>query len=132
MEYVIGICVVVLVGAIVIFFVNNFFNKKYDLDNVDINAREDRLYGNIDLEEYDYDDDDRVEMFEDMVDFAKKAEDEEFERTVDEINKFVARRSSDNNAAMATEADSIPQVVTPPQVPTQPQVIKSNDNIEEL
>lgn len=134
MEYIIGICVVVLGGAIVIFFVNNFFNKKYDLDNVNINAREDRFYGNADIEDYDYDDEDRVEMFEDMIDFAKKAEDEEFERTVDEINKFVARRSAENTATMSgEEVVEVPQEVAtqPVQVPVQAQVQVQTSVVEQ-
>ena len=91
MGYVLAICGIVLVGSIIFALVYSFFNKKYDLDDVRINSREDRKYGSSELD-YDYDDDDRVELFDDMIDFARKAEEEDFDRTVDEINKFVARR----------------------------------------
>ena len=92
MGYILGACGVVLGGSLLIYFVYSFYSKRYDLDNGTINAKEDRFYGNVDLE--DYEDDDRVEVFEDILDLAKQAEDEEFDKAVEEINKFVARRNS--------------------------------------
>ena len=92
MGYILGVCGVVLGGSLLIYFVYSFYSKRYDLDNGAINAKEDRFYGNVDLE--DYEDDDRVEVFEDILDLAKQAEDEEFDKAVEEINKFVARRNS--------------------------------------
>lgn len=116
MGYVLGICGIVLAGALVFALVYSFFNKKYDLDDVGINSKEDRKYGSSELD-YDYDDDDRVELFDDMIDFARKAEEEDFDRVVDEIDKFVARRlpemEQDNNVSNLVQAgdSEIPQVM---------------------
>lgn len=120
MGYIFGICGVVGIGSVVILLAYSFYNKRYDLDNMS-NAKEDRLYGNVDLDYYD--DDERVEMFEDIVDLAKQAEDEEFERTVDEINKFVARRSEEGNNASMIGGMSPEQMMNAAEQPVeQPQV----------
>ena len=95
MGYVLGICGIVLGASVLFAILYVFFIRRYDLDDVALNSREDRKYGNVELD-YDYDDEDRVEAFQDMIDFAKKVEDEEFDATVEEINKFVARRIDNN------------------------------------
>ncbi len=119
MGYIFGICGVVGIGSVVILLAYSFYNKRYDLDNMS-NAKEDRLYGNVDLDYYD--DDERVEMFEDIVDLAKQAEDEEFERTVDEINKFVARRSEEGNNVSMMGGMSPEQMIGVQEQPQQTQV----------
>ena len=88
------------------------------MDDVRINSKEDRRYGSSELD-YDYDDDDRVELFDDMIDFARKAEEEDFDRVVDEIDKFVARRlpeleqDNSNVSNLVNAGDSeIPPVVS--------------------
>ena len=53
MGYILGVCGVVLGGSLLIYFVYSFYSKRYDLDNGAINAKEDRFYGNVDLEDYE-------------------------------------------------------------------------------
>lgn len=127
MGYVLGICGIVLAGALVFALVYAFFNKKYDLDDVGINSKEDRKYGSSELD-YDYDDDDRVELFDDMIDFARKAEEEDFDRVVDEIDKFVARRlpeleqdnSNVSNLVNAGDSEIPPVVSNQPVIVSEP------------
>ncbi len=128
MGYIFGIVGVVLGGSILCAFLYYLFNSKSDLDDANANMREDRRFGNYDLE--DYDDDDRVEVFEDIISFADELRDMEFENTVSDINKFIARRSSQNEKIVeaasniaATAAQPVEQVAPQAQVQPVQQVV---------
>lgn len=134
MGYIFGIVGVVFFGSLICMFLYYLFNSKSDLDDANANMKEDRRFGNYDLD--DYDDDDRVEVFEDIISLADELRDMEFENTVSDINKFIARRSSQNEkiveAASNIEATAgkpvqqvAPQVQVQPvqQVVVQPQVV---------
>lgn len=95
MGYIFGIVGIVLGGSILCAFLYFIFNSKSNLDDVSANMKEDRRFGNYAIEDYDYDDDERVEIFEDIINYADEVRDMEFEQTVSEINKFIARRSSE-------------------------------------
>lgn len=123
MGYIFGIVGVVFFGSLICMFLYYLFNSKTDLDDANANMKEDRRFGNYDLD--DYDDDDRVEVFEDIIGLADELRDMEFENTVSDINKFIARRSSQNEKIIeaasnieATAAQPVEQVV--PQVQVQP------------
>ena len=65
-------------------------------------------------------------MFEDIINYADELRDIEFENTISDINKFIARRSSQNEAIVnaasniqATAAQPVETVASPVQ-PTQP------------
>ena len=134
MGYIFGIVGVVFFGSLICMFLYYLFNSKSDLDDANANMKEDRRFGNYDLD--DYDDDDRVEVFEDIISLADELRDMEFENTVSDINKFIARRSSQNEkiveaasnieATVAQPVEQIaPQVQVQPvqQVVVQPQVV---------
>ena len=127
MGYIFGIVGVVFFGSLICMFLYYLFNSKSDLDDANANMKEDRRFGNYDLE--DYDDDDRVEVFEDIIGLADELRDMEFENTVSDINKFIARRSSQNEKIVeaasnieATAGQPVQQVVVQPQVVAQPKV----------
>ena len=123
MGYIFGIVGVVFFGSLICMFLYYLFNSKSDLDDANANMKEDRRFGNYDLD--DYDDDDRVEVFEDIIGLADELRDMEFENTVSDINKFIARRSSQNEKIVeaasnieATAAQPVEQIA--PQVQVQP------------
>ena len=130
MGYVLGICGIVLGASVLFAILYVFFIRRYDLDDVALNSREDRKYGNVELD-YDYDDEDRVEAFQDMIDFAKKVEDEEFDATVEEINKFVARRI-DNNVNETVDELTMTIDEVSEEVPVVEQVVTPVQEIEEV
>ena len=143
MGYIFGIVGIVFFGSLICIFLYYLFNSKSNLDDVNANMKDDRRFGNYDLE--DYDDDERVEVFEDIIGIADELRDMDFENTISDINKFIARRSSQNekiveaanniaataaqpveqvsNQVQAQPVQTVQQVVTQPQVAVQPQVV---------
>ena len=124
MGYIFGIVGIVSVGSAFCGILYYLFNSRANLDDVNANYREDRRFGNYDLE--DDDDDDQFEVFKDAVSIANELRNLEFddEEPLD-VNKFMARRSSENKNINIEDTAAIPvtpQVQQPVAAPATPQV----------
>lgn len=122
MGYIFGIVGVVSVGSVFCGILYYLFNSRSNLEDASANYREDRRFGNYDLED---DDDDNVEVFGDIVSIADELRSMEFDDTITDVNKFTARRSSNNasnfeDTAAQPVVTQVQQPVATPQV--QPQV----------
>ncbi len=128
MEYIYGIVGIVLIGSIFCGILYAFFLRTNSLDDVNANMREDRRFGNYNIE--DYDDDDRVEAFEDIIGIADEIRDMEFEEATSDINKFIARRSNQNNK----DVDETNNIQTTGAQPVQQAVMvnPNTNDVEEL
>lgn len=123
MGYIFGIVGVVSVGSVFCGILYYLFNSRSNLDDASANYREDRRFGNYGLED---DDDDEVEVFSDIVSIADELRNMDFDDMETNIDKFTARRSS-NNSANNFEDTAAQPVVTQVQQPVatpqaQPQV----------
>jgi len=122
MGYIFGIVGVVSVGSVFCGILYYLFNSRSNLEDANANYREDRRFGNYDLED---DDDDSVEVFSDIVSITNELRNMEFDDTITDFNKFTARRSSNNNTsdfedtAAQTVVTETQQPVTTPQVQVQ-------------
>lgn len=112
MGYIFGIVGVVSVGSVFCGILYYLFNSRSDLEDVNANYREDRRFGNYDLED---DDDDSVEVFSDIVSITNELRSMEFDDTITDFNKFTARRSSNNTSDF--EDTAAQTVVTETQQP---------------
>ena len=124
MGYIFGIVGIVSVGSAFCGILYYLFNSRSNLDDANANYREDRRFGNYDLE--DDDDDDQFEVFKDAVSIANELRNLEFddEEPLD-ANKFTARRSSENKKSNIEDTAAIPvtpQVQQPVAAPATPQV----------
>lgn len=124
MGYIFGIVGIVSVGSAFCGILYYLFNSRSNLDDANANYREDRRFGNYDLE--DDDDDDQFEVFKDAVSIANELRNLEFddEEPLD-VNKFMARRSSENKNINIEDTAAIPvtpQVQQPVAAPATPQV----------
>ena len=124
MGYIFGIVGIVSVGSAFCGILYYLFNSRSNLDDANANYREDRRFGNYDLE--DDDDDDQFEVFKDAVSIANELRNLEFddEEPLD-VNKFMARRSSENkniNIDAPVAIPVTPQVQQPVAAPATPQV----------
>lgn len=124
MGYIFGIVGIVSVGSAFCGILYYLFNSRANLDDVNANYREDRRFGNYDLE--DDDDDDQFEVFKDAVSIANELRNLEFddEEPLD-VNKFMARRSSENKNINIEDTAAIPvtpQVQQPVAAPATSQV----------
>ena len=124
MGYIFGIVGIVSVGSAFCGILYYLFNSRSNLDEANANYREDRRFGNYDLE--DDDDDDQFEVFKDAVSIANELRNLEFddEEPLD-VNKFMARRSSENkniNIDAPAAIPVTPQVQQPVAAPATPQV----------
>ena len=124
MGYIFGIVGIVSVGSAFCGILYYLFNSRANLDDANANYREDRRFGNYDLE--DDDDDDQFEVFKDAVSIANELRNLEFddEEPLD-VNKFMARRSSENKNINIEDTAAIPvtpQVQQPVAAPATPQV----------
>lgn len=123
MGYIFGIVGVVSVGSVFCGILYYLFNSRSNLEDANANYREDRRFGNYDLE--DDDDDDGVEVFSDIVSITNELRNMDFDDTITDFNKFTARRSSNNNTsdfedtAAQTVVTETQQPVTTPQVQVQ-------------
>lgn len=119
MGYIFGIVGIVSVGSAFCGILYYLFNSRANLDDANANYREDRRFGNYDLE----DDDDQVEVINDvgsLVNELRNIEFDDYEEPLD-ANKFTARRSSENKKSNIEDTAAVP--VTPQvQVPQQPAV----------
>ena len=124
MGYIFGIVGVVSVGSVFCGILYYLFNSRSNLEDANANYREDRRFGNYDLED---DDDDSVEVFSDIVSITNELRSMEFDDTITDFNKFTARRSN-NNASNFEDTAAHPivsetqQPVPSPQVQVQAQV----------
>ena len=122
MGYIFGIVGVVSVGSVFCGILYYLFNSRSNLEDANANYREDRRFGNYDLED---DDDDSVEVFSDIVSITNELRNMEFDDTITDFNKFTARRSSNNNTsnfedtAAQTVVTETQQPVTTPQAQVQ-------------
>jgi hypothetical protein len=96
MGYIFGIVGVVSVGSVFCGILYYLFNSRSNLEDANANYREDRRFGNYDLED---DDDDSVEVFSDIVSITNELRNMDFDDTITDFNKFTARRSSNNNTS---------------------------------
>lgn len=124
MGYIFGIVGIVSVGSAFCGILYYLFNSRANLDDANANYREDRRFGNYDLE--DDDDDDQFEVFKDAVSIANELRNLEFddEEPLD-VNKFMARRSSENkniNIDAPAAIPVTPQVQQPVAAPATSQV----------
>ena len=124
MGYIFGIVGIVSVGSAFCGILYYLFNSRSNLDDANANYREDRRFGNYDLE--DDDDDDQFEVFKDAVSIANELRNLEFddEEPLD-VNKFMARRSSENKNINIEDTAAIPvtpQVQQPVAAPATSQV----------
>lgn len=124
MGYIFGIVGIVSVGSAFCGILYYLFNSRSNLDDANANYREDRRFGNYDLE--DDDDDDQFEVFKDAVSIANELRNLEFddEEPLD-VNKFMARRSSENkniNIDAPAAIPVTPQVQQPVAAPATSQV----------
>jgi hypothetical protein len=117
MGYIFGIVGVVSVGSVFCGILYYLFNSRSNLEDANANYREDRRFGNYDLED---DDDDSVEVFSDIVSITNELRNMDFDDTITDFNKFTARRSSNSNtsnfedtAAQTVVADTQQPVTTP-------------------
>ena len=122
MGYIFGIVGVVSVGSVFCGILYYLFNSRSNLEDANANYREDRRFGNYDLED---DDDDSVEVFSDIVSITNELRNMEFDDTITDFNKFTARRSSNNNTsnfedtAAQTVVTETQQPVTTPKAQVQ-------------
>lgn len=121
MGYIFGIVGVVSVGSVFCGILYYLFNSRSNLEDANANYREDRRFGNYDLED---DDDDSVEVFSDIVSITNELRSMEFDDTITDFNKFTARRSSNNTSdfedtAAQTVVTETQQPVTTPQAQVQ-------------
>lgn len=122
MGYIFGIVGVVSVGSVFCGILYYLFNSRSNLEDANANYREDRRFGNYDLED---DDDDSVEVFSDIVSITNELRNMDFDDTITDFNKFTARRSSNNNTsnfedtAAQTVVTETQQPVTTPQAQVQ-------------
>lgn len=125
MGYIFGIVGVVSVGSVFCGILYYLFNSRSNLEDANANYREDRRFGNYDLED---DDDDSVEVFSDIVSITNELRSMEFDDTITDFNKFTARRSSNNNTSDFEDTAAQPivaevqQPVATPQAQPQTQV----------
>ena len=122
MGYIFGIVGIVSVGSAFCGILYYLFNSRSNLDDANANYREDRRFGNYDLE----DDDDQVEVINDVGSLVNELRNLEFddEEPLD-VNKFMARRSSENKNINIEDTAAIPvtpQVQQPVAAPATPQV----------
>lgn len=123
MGYIFGIVGIVSVGSVFCGILYYLFNSRANLDDANANYREDRRFGNYDLE----DDDDQVEVINDvgsLVNELRNIEFDDYEEPLD-ANKFTARRSSENKNSNIEDTGAIPvtpQVQQPVAAPAAPQV----------
>ena len=122
MGYIFGIVGIVSVGSAFCGILYYLFNSRSNLDDANANYREDRRFGNYDLE----DDDDQVEVINDVGSLVNELRNLEFddEEPLD-VNKFMARRSSENkniNIDAPAAIPVTPQVQQPVAAPATSQV----------